>query len=158
MSSILDDCKDQEIRNFEAGESLLKEGTKTGVLLVLIEGEAEVLKHGARIAMITEPGSVLGEVSALIGVPHTADVVATRKTSTYAIADPKGFLLEHPAFHMHVSETVATRMAQLIAYLTNVREQFQGHDHIGMVDTVLDKLIFRQPKRRVPPPPDNDGD
>jgi hypothetical protein len=36
-------------------------------------------------------------------------------------------------------------------YLVDVKAQYEGHDHLGMVDEVLETLMHRQP--RVDPPP-----
>ena len=36
-------------------------------------------------------------------------------------------------------------------YLVDVRQQFQGHEHLGMVDGVLETLMHRHPVNRVKP-------
>jgi CRP-like cAMP-binding protein len=100
------------------------------------------------IDQVREPGSVLGEIAALLNTGHSADVIATEPSSVYVIEQPRKYLREHPDFHLHVSELLAKRLGNLVRYLADVKQQFADHDHIGMVDQVLDTLIHRQPRKR----------
>ena len=54
-------------RSFNTGETIIEEGSTTGMLFFLIDGEVEVYKDDVQIAAISEPGSVFGEMSALLG-------------------------------------------------------------------------------------------
>jgi CRP-like cAMP-binding protein len=90
----------------------------------------------------------MGEIAALLNSGHSADVVAATPASLYVIEHPRAFLREHPDFHLHVSELLAKRLSNLVRYLADVKQQFADHDHIGMVDQVLDTLIHRQPRKR----------
>ena len=49
---------------------------------------------------------------------------------------------------MHVSEVLARRLDALNKYLVDVKQQFEGDDHLSMVDEVLEVLMNRQ--RRPP--------
>lgn len=148
MSNILESLSDHEIRRYGAGEVILSQGHKAGVLLVLIEGAIEVAKDGIPVDYVTTPGSVFGEISALLDVGHSAEVRAGNKSALYVIDDPREFLRDHPEFHLHVSELLARRLNNLVKYLADVKAQFEGHDHIGMVDEIMDSLVHRQPRRR----------
>src|SRR5262245_22149158 len=61
----------------EAGLAVLKEGERGHGLIVLLEGTVEVVKNGSTevLATFTAP-TVLGEISLLTEVPHTASVRA----------------------------------------------------------------------------------
>jgi len=61
----------------EAGLAVLKEGERGQGLMVLLEGTVEVVKNGSTevLATFTAP-TVLGEISLLTEVPHTASVRA----------------------------------------------------------------------------------
>ena|SRR5271166_2427009 len=60
----------------EAGETLMREGDPGYEVLVLEEGTAEVVQHGARINELG-PGDLFGELAVLEdGAPRTATVVA----------------------------------------------------------------------------------
>lgn len=148
MSDLLKSLSGHEIKRFEAGDVILTQGHKAGVLLVLIEGAIEVAKDGIPVDFVTTPGSVFGEISALLDVGHSAEVRAGEKSSLFVIENPKEFLRRHPEFHLHVSELLARRLNNLVKYLSDVKAQFEGHDHIGMVDEIMDSLVHRQPRRR----------
>jgi len=76
MRAILDHCHGGTRREAPAGTLVLHEGSKTGHLFVLLEGRLEVIKGDAVVAVLTEPGAVLGEMSVLLDQPHTATVRA----------------------------------------------------------------------------------
>jgi CRP-like cAMP-binding protein len=148
MSTILENLAGHEVRRFAPGETVLEQGDKAGVLLVLIDGAVEVVKDGVPVDRVTEPGAVLGEISALLDVGHSAQVTAAEPSSLYVIDDPRAFLQAHPEFHLHVSELLARRLNNMVRYLADVMAQFDGHDHIGMVGEIMDSLVLRQPRQR----------
>ena len=148
MQPILELLKDHEIRRFAKGDVLMAHGGKEGILLVLVEGAIEVRKGDVVVDVVREPGAVFGEISALLNTGHSADVLAAEPSALYVIENPREFLRAHPDFHLHVSELVARRLGALVRYLADVKQQYEGHDHIGMVDQVLDTLVNRQPRKR----------
>ncbi len=77
-------------RDFGAGETIIAEDSTTGMLFFLIDGEVEVYKDDVPLAATSEPGSVFGEMSALLGTSHRASVKAvtpSRSTSWKTVAD-----------------------------------------------------------------------
>jgi hypothetical protein len=67
------------------------------------------------------------------------------------VESPREFLNSSPAMCLHLCETMARRLDSLNKYLVDVKQQFEGHDHLGMVDEVLEALLHRQPRARVRP-------
>lgn len=133
------------------GDLVLNHGQIAAPMLVLIEGEVEILRDDVRVAATSEPGAVFGEMSALLGTACTATVRAL-KTSTFAVVEnPEEFLRVSPVATLHVARMLARRLDTLNRYLVDVKAQYEGHDHLGMVDEVLETLMHRQP--RVDPPP-----
>ena len=61
---------------YEAGETVIAEGSRTGRLLILGKGVVAIVKEDTEIAQVTEPGAVFGELSLLLDKPHTAEVRA----------------------------------------------------------------------------------
>ena len=135
-------------RDFAAGETIIEEGSTTGMLFFLISGEVEIYKDEVPLASTSEPGSVFGEMSALLGTSHRASVRVVEPSSFYVVEDGRQFLKKYPVVSMHVSELLARRLDALNRYLVDVRQQFDGHDHLNMVDEVLEVLMHRQ--RRPP--------
>ena len=54
------------IATYEAGETVLSAGSRTGRLLILKTGKVSVVKENVEIAKVAEPGAVFGELSALL--------------------------------------------------------------------------------------------
>ncbi len=147
MSGLLEFVKNHPTRQFNAGEVVLTQGHQTGLMLVLINGEVEVLRDEVCVATAAQPGVVFGEMAALLGGPHTA-TVRTRVPSSFAIVEnPRGFLESSPAASLYVAELLARRLLALNRYLIDVKRQYEGHDHLGMVDEVLETLMNRQPRQ-----------
>ena len=151
MSAILGLLRGHEVRRFDPGQVVVQQGAKTGQLYFLIEGAVEVLKGDVPVAVASEPGVVFGEMAALLGDAHTATVRAVKPCAFYCVEHAREFLQESPPICLHVCELLARRLDALNRYLVDVKHQFEGHDHIGMVDEVLEALLHRQPRDRVRP-------
>ncbi len=151
MSSTLELLRDREVCRFDSGQLVLRQGEATGRLYFLIEGTVEVLKDDVPVAIASQPGAVFGEMAVLLGSPHTATVRAVKPCSFYIVENPLELLKSSPALCLHISELLARRLDSLNKYLVDVKHQFEGHDHIGMVDKVLEALLHRQPRERVRP-------
>jgi len=151
MSTILEALQDYPFRRFSAGEVVLEEGTSTGILFVLVEGEVEIVKAGVVVATAAEPGAMFGDLSALLNEPHTATVRTLRPSAFHAVTEPRAFLEQSPQACMHLCELLARRLNAVNKYLVDVKHQFAGHDHIGMIDGALNTLMHRQPQHRVRP-------
>jgi CRP-like cAMP-binding protein len=146
MSAFLDLVRDCPSERFEPGAVLLEQYQHTGRLLVLLEGEVEVTRDGVRVARAAEPGACFGEMSALLHRTHTATVRATTSVAVAVIDNPREFLLSAPGAALHIAELLARRLDALNKYLIDVKTQYEGHDHLGMVDEVLETLMHRQPR------------
>ena len=150
MSPLLDFVATHSSRQFTAGGIVIDQGEQTGELLVLVSGEVEVLRDGVRVAKAREPGVVFGEMSALLGGPATATVRALTETVFSVIEQPREFLIAHPEVSLYVAELLARRLNALNKYLIDVKRQYEGHDHLGMVDEVLEALMHRPRARPTP--------
>jgi CRP/FNR family cyclic AMP-dependent transcriptional regulator len=68
-----------EVRHYKAGEILLNEGDKADFVVLLLTGKLEVfVQRGDKDVVLTEshPGTVLGEVAVLCGIPRSASIRA----------------------------------------------------------------------------------
>jgi CRP/FNR family transcriptional regulator, cyclic AMP receptor protein len=148
MSAFLDLVRDLPVQHFAAGEIIVEQRHQTGIMYVLLEGEVEVLREDVRIAKAALPGVVFGEMSALLGGAHTATVRALRPSTFAIVSDPHAFLASSPVASLHVAELLARRLDALNKYLVDVKRQYEGHDHLGMVDEVLQALMHRHPRAK----------
>jgi CRP/FNR family cyclic AMP-dependent transcriptional regulator len=151
VAKFLETLRDLPVLNVAAGEIVIEEGTSTGCLFILIEGKMEIIKNGEKVAVSGQPGDIFGDLSALLDLPHTTSVRAVRDSKFYLVTEARSFLEKNPLVCMHLCELLASRLVSVTAYLADLKHQFAGHDHIGMVDEVLDRLINRHPRARIAP-------
>jgi CRP-like cAMP-binding protein len=134
-----------------AGRTLLEEGKRAGVLYVLAEGEVEISKGEYQIAIISLPGSVLGDISVLLDTPHTATVKTYTPCRFYRIDSPVEFFRTHPEAALDIARLLAERLHSMTGYLVDLKKQYEGsEDQFGMVDEVLETLSHSQRAGHVP--------
>ena len=97
-------------------------------------------------AVVLEQGAACGEMSVLLDTPYTATVRALKSSRFAVVVNPKEFLAASPEASLHVARLLAKRIDALNSYLIDVKRQYEGHDHLGMVDEVLETLMHRQPR------------
>ena len=83
---------------YQAGETVIVSGSKTGRLLILMKGTVAILKDNTEIARVGEPGAIFGELSLFLDQPHTADVRALEASQFY-VADATAFSGTEPDRH-----------------------------------------------------------
>ena len=145
MATVLDHCRDLPTKRLAAGACLLEEGTNAGVLYVLAEGTADVIKGDVLITTVSDPGAFFGEMAVLLGIPHTATVRAATDAVVHVVADPLRFLQSHPEITLALSRLLAKRLHFVTSYLVDLKRQFEDRtDHFGLVDEVLENLVHHQ--------------
>jgi len=145
MRTILSFCSELPVLTFEPGAVLLAEGASTGVLYVLVEGEIEVVKGDFQITSVTEPGSIFGETSVLLGMPHTATVKTVTTARVHVVRNAEAFLQERPEITYQLARLLAQRLHGVTTYLVDLKQQFKdAGNHLGMVDIVLETLVHQQ--------------
>jgi CRP-like cAMP-binding protein len=158
MRDILEYCIGGVRRSIAAGAEVLHEGGRTGHLLVLIEGRVEVVKGDTVVATISEPGAVLGEMSVLLDMPHTATVRAAQDSVIYEIDDAASFLRQQPAVALFIARMLAQRLNVATTYLADLKHQYGGHgNHLAMVGDLLQSMI-NLPPTQVSPGSDRQSD
>ena len=151
MRELLDYCKSLPEVSVEPGEVLLAEGTKSGLIFILIEGEVDILKKDFRIGKLDQPGSLIGEISALLDIPHIASVVAKSPSRLYKIENQSDFLKSNTEFTYPLAILLAKKLNTITNYLADIREQYNDRgDHLGMVDQILEELINQQDEEQQP--------
>ena len=128
------------IETYQAGETVIADGSTTGKVLVLEEGAVEVVKDGVQLAEITEAGAVFGELSALLGQPHAADVRALKPT-TFHVADATSFLRTDPTTALYVATIVAKRLEGSNQALVAVKQQLDSDQPRRAICKMLDQII-----------------
>ena len=146
MADFLELVRGLKTQDYAPGEIVMEQSSASGPLLVLIDGEVEILRDEVRVARTAQAGAVFGEMSVLLGCAHTATVMALKPSRFAIIENPRQFLTSSATASFHVASLLARRLDALNKYLVDVRRQYEGHDHLGMVDEVLETLMHRQPR------------
>ena len=158
MRAVLDYCSGAVQRNVSAGTLILREGSVTGHLFVLIEGKLEVVKGDTVVASIVEPGAVVGEMSVLLDQPHTATVRAASDSTIYEFSNAASFLREQPEVALLIARLLAQRLNVATTYLADIMHQYAGHgNHLSMVGEILQSMI-NLPPIKVSPGSDRQSD
>lgn len=151
MGSILALFEGLPEQTFAAGDVVLQEGDETNKLYILIDGLFEILKGDVRVYATSEPGAMFGEVSALLGIPHTATVKSARPCRAYVVDDAEAYLYSRPDIAFWLSRLLARRLHVVTGYLADLKAQFEDRsDHLSMVDEVLGTLLHHQDEAFVP--------
>ena len=142
MSDILDYCKGREARTFKPGQVMITEGGQDGNLFVLIEGQVEVLRRDTQVSYIDEPGSIFGEMAALLDMPASATVKALSQVKAYVIDDAIQFLGANPEVALYLATLLARRLYYTTSYLVDLQQQAAGkRQDLDLVDQILASLV-----------------
>ena len=144
MIEIEKSLKEFPLISLTAGEYLLKESEKTDSIYFLLEGSVKVTKDGYDVAVVSDKGAVFGEMSILLDNDHSASVQCVEDSKFYHIAHPRKYLEDHPRVIWHIAQILGLRLFNLNQYLVDVKSQYEGHDHLNMVDDVLETLLNQQ--------------
>ena len=156
MRAFLDHCSEQAVQNFENGRVLLPEGATTDLVYVLAEGRIEILRGSTQVTVLDEPGALVGEMSILLGIPHTATARALGDVKVHVVERAAEFFRTHPELSWLVAQLLASRLNAATTYLVDLTRQFAGSgDHLEMVGEVLESLIHQQ-EREFHPGSDRD--
>ena len=121
------------------GDVVVREGGTGGSIWVLVSGALRVRKGDTEVNTITNPGALVGEMSVLLGVDHSATVEATEPSTLRHAADGH-VLLADPAVTKLVAVGLAERLSFVTTYLADLTEQYADVPGLSMVSDVLSRL------------------
>ena len=133
---------DRPRRRIGVGETLVADGRPVPALYVLVEGALRIEKAGVPITTVSEPGACIGEMSLLLAVPATADVVASEPSVVAVIDDAAALLESDSRVSLALAQLLAVRLHAMTTYLADLKQQYADHEGgLGIVDVVLDRLM-----------------
>ena len=127
------------IAKFQAGDSVLAAGARTGQLLILKKGAVSIVRETVEIAKVTEVGAVLGELSALLEQPHTADVRALEPSEFY-VADAATLLVQDSTVLLYVAALLARRLDRANGAVIELKNQVQAGQPPGRISKTIQKI------------------
>lgn len=148
MSTLLTLTKTQPQRILVEGETLTRPGEHSGELYILEFGRLAVVRDGVTIASITEPGSIIGEMSVLLGVDHSATVRAETESTIRVIEDPIAFMEHSPLVALHVATLACARLNATSALLVELRKQMDVRaKEQGLLSRIFAAMVIQEPKK-----------
>ena len=126
------------LETYQAGQTVIAEGSRTGRLLILVKGKVAIVKEDTEIATVAEPGALFGEFSALLDQPHTADVRAL-ETSQFHVAYAGILLQQNPIAVLYA----ATMLARRLDAVNHVLVQLKSQLHAGQSHTVVSETVSK---------------
>jgi CRP-like cAMP-binding protein len=95
-----------------AGKELMREGDRGREFFALVEGTADVTRHGELLSTLG-PGDFFGEIALLSRVPRTATVVTTSPAQALVVTDQsfERMLGVDPQIRLRVLGSLADRLA-----------------------------------------------
>jgi CRP-like cAMP-binding protein len=145
LPTVADLCRDLPLETFEPGEVLMAEGETSGRLYVLVEGMLEIVKGDFQINVVDNRGAILGDMSVLLDLPHSATVRALTRSVLHVSHGGEAFLQSHQEIAYQLSKMLAQRLHGISTYLVDMKRQFAGEQsHLGMVDEILESLLNQQ--------------
>jgi len=142
MKELLLLSEDLPRREVAAGERLVTDGDVVDVLYILLDGSLAIEKAGVSITTIAGAGACVGEMSLLLNVPATADVVALEPSVVAVADDARRRIDADPTLSLALARMLASRLHVMTTYLADLKQQYGDHEGgLGMVDTVLANLM-----------------
>lgn len=127
------------LASYRAGEIVLTEGTTTGKLLILKSGAVAIVKAGTEFARVAEAGAIFGELSALLGEPHSADVRAL-EDSQFHVADAAALLAQDPVALLYVAMVLAQRVDYANQALLELRRELAAGEPLSLIDHTIGRI------------------
>lgn len=100
-----------EERQFADGERILRQGLSGSGFYLILDGEATIRVDGTDYGTLGR-GDFFGEISALLGEPPVADVVASRGLRCAIVSGPEleAFLTGHPRVLFRMLQAEARKL------------------------------------------------
>ncbi len=147
MASLLTLTTAQPSRTLAPGEILITAGDAGGELYILETGRLTVARDGVDIATIAEPGALIGEMSVLLGIDHSATVRAQTPATVRVIDDAIAFLERTPLVALHVATLACARLDATSALLVELKKETAGKaGEQGLLSRIVKSLV-EPPKR-----------
>jgi CRP-like cAMP-binding protein len=97
--------------DFPADKDIIREGERGREFFILLDGGADVVRGGHRIAHLAK-GDFVGEIAVIARIPRTATVKTTEPTRALVVTDQalRGLLRRMPDMQLKVLQAVAERL------------------------------------------------
>ena len=103
--------REPDIRAFSSGQVIFREGDPGDCLFVIVEGEVDILVHGAVVDHLAA-GSVFGEMALIDGLPRSGTALAATDCKLAAISEKRFLRLieQTPRFALQIMRVITERL------------------------------------------------
>lgn len=129
---------------YAPGDIVVAEGGASAGVWILQSGSLRITKSGREVNRATRPGALIGEMSILLGIPHSATVEAAEPCVMRYAADGAALLESNPGIMRLVAAGLAERLNFVTTYLADLQRQYGDAPGLAMVPDVLRRLAERQ--------------
>lgn len=137
MANLLTLTNAQPTRTLAPGDRLIEAGEAGGELFVLVSGQLAVERDGIEIARISDPGALIGEMSVLLGLDHSATVKALSPVEVRIIEAGLRWLETTPIAALHVATLACQRLDATSALLVELRKSGEGNRETGFLERLF---------------------
>jgi CRP-like cAMP-binding protein len=123
MANLLTLTMSYPVLSLRPGDKLIEAGEARGEMFVLMNGHLKVSRDGVEIARLIEPGTLVGEMSVLLGTDHTADVSAITEVEVRHIEDGWRWLESSPIVALHIATMACQRLDATSRMLVELRKE-----------------------------------
>ncbi|MCH2175772.1 MAG: cyclic nucleotide-binding domain-containing protein [Lentisphaeria bacterium] len=128
-------------KSFQQDETIIKEGSQGGRAYILEYGEVVIRSHDNVIGRITEPGTIFGEISALLDCPHSACCVADFECGVFVIDDFNEYCLEQDKeVLLEISKLTAQRLVNISCQVSELSERLKDLEERAVDPATLTKF------------------
>ena len=94
-------------------------------------------RDGVDLARIAEPGALVGEMSVVLGLDHSATVRATEPTEVRVMEDGIRWLEATPLAALHLATLACQRLDRTSALLVELRKDAEGNREAGFLERLF---------------------
>ena len=110
------------IQEYTAGQVVIRENENTTDIFRIVSTDQglDVTKAGKRLAVLTEPGEIFGEMAAISNEPRSATITSIGHSvlEVYSARRLKDVILDYPKISRRLIETLVRRLAETSRALT----------------------------------------
>jgi CRP-like cAMP-binding protein len=133
-------------KDFSASATICEEGEEEDCFYLLLEGTLSIHKKGQRVATIDEPGSIFGEMSALLSGQRTATIVTetSSRVAIFPYEKLRSLFEESPSLARTILKTFLKRLQRAVRLNENLSEFMdrlrQIREREGLPDDTLNLI------------------
>ena len=137
MANLLTLTNSWPTRKLAPGETLIEAGEAGGELYILVSGALQVTRDGVDLARIAEPGALVGEMSVVLGLDHSATVRATEPSEVRVMEEGIRWLEATPLAALHLATLACQRLDRTSALLVELRKDADGNRDAGFLERLF---------------------